>query len=281
MAAITDLSDLVNLATNGGAVPPQNIFWHKDARVGAGAAAATVAGRLTSLWLYNGSPSGGAVPPTSATVPTNATDGSLKQADPTGGRQLWMTGTVGCANVGGTLILYDRLLHISGLSGTVTTAQTVSGTAGRYTGTDAAGSVIWIEIYTAIGGTATTITASYTDQDGNAGQTSQAAAIGGVGLQEAQRIIPLTLAAGDTGVRAVASVDLVASTGTAGNFGVTIARPFAYIVLPVANNGQIRDFIAGLPAILEAKVDACFAFAWLANTTTAPVLFGSTHFVEK
>lgn len=280
MGAITDLSDLVNLFTGGGSANPQVIPFFKDSRVDSAAAQATVAGRYTSLWRYEGSHAGAPVPTTVA-APDNTTDGGLKQTDPGGGRQLWLVGANASCAVLGTLILYDRLLHIGGLSGTSTSAQTVGGTLGRYTGAESAGNQIWVEINTAIGATGTTITASYTDQDGNTGSTSVAANIGSTGLNEAQRIIPLPLAQGDTGVEAVASVTLTATTGTAGNFGVVVARPLAFIEIGVAGAGAIRSFLTDRPGPVEIKTDACLALAWLANGTTAPRLMGQISLVEK
>src|SRR5262245_52059430 len=167
----------------------------KDARVSGAAAAAVIAGRMTSLWQYEGTPAHGAAPGAAA-IPDNATNGGWKQADPGGGRQKWLHSLGGVANVQGTLVLYDRLLHISGLSGTNTGAQTVQSSRNpaltRYT--SGVGNQIWIEIYTQIGASSTTITASYTDQDGNSGQITPAVAIGNTNLREAQRIIPVTLA---------------------------------------------------------------------------------------
>ncbi len=278
MTAFADLSEIVNRMTGGNSGRPSNIPLFKDGRVGAAAAAAAIAGRITSLWEYNGQPSHGA-PPGAVAVPTNATPGSMLQTDPTGGRQLWCTGGWATGLAAGTLILYDRLLHISGLSGTTITAQNVGGTLTRYTTGD--GVEIWIEIYTQIGVTGTTITASYTDQAGNAGQTTPATAIGNTGFREAQRIIKLPLASGDNGVRAVASVTLAATTGTAGNFGVTLARPLALIPIPNAGIGYVRDFVAQQPGIQEILTDACLAWAWVANTTTVPQIYGGLQLVER
>lgn len=279
MAALTDLSDIINRVTGGNSGTPEHLFFYRDSRVDSAAAVATVAGRMTSLWQYEGVPSGGAAPGAVA-APDNTTAGGLKQADPGGGRTKWLLGATASSSAAGTLILYDRLLHISGLSGTSTSAQTVGGTLGRYTGSESSGNQIWVEIYTQIGTTATTVTASYTDQDGNASSTTTATAIGGTGLREAQRIIPLPLASGDTGVRAVASVTLAATTGTAGDFGVSIVRPLAVLPIGLLGAGTVRDFIAGLPSIQEIKTDACLALAWLANTTTAPQVTGSIHCIE-
>lgn len=277
MAALTDLSDLINRATGGNSGTPENLWFHKQARDGGATATSTIAGRPASLWRYDGQPSAGATPTTVA-APDNTTAGGLKQADPGGGRQKWLTQFCASGFVAGTLILYDRLLHIGGLSGTTTTAQTVGGTLTRYT--DGVGNMAWVEIYTIIGTTGTTITMDYTDQDGNSGQTSAAAVIGGTGFREVSRVIMLPLAAGDTGIQAVASVDLAGTTGTAGNFGVTIGHPLAYASIGGAGAAGWQEFVTGLPGLPEIKTDACLAFLWIPNGTSPPELFGCAAFVE-
>lgn len=281
MPALTDLSDIINRVTGGSDGTPEHLFFWKDARIGAATAPSHVAGRAASLWQYNGVPAGGAVPGAVA-VPTNATVGSLLQVNPGGAREKWLLGMTAAsfsAAMGGMLILYDRLLHIGGLSGTVITAQSVGGTLTR--NTDGLGNQIWIEIYTAIGTTGTTVTASYTNEAGASGRTTIATAIGGTGFLEATRIIMLPLAGGDRGVQAVASVTLAASTGTAGNFGVTVARPLASLPIAMGGVGNVRDFISGLPSIIKIDTNACLVLAFLPNGTAVPQIIGSLHFVEK
>lgn len=282
-AALTDVSDIANRLTGGNSGTPEHLWHFFDSRIQSAAATATVASRMTSLWRYNKTNGASAgIPTTTAAKPTRTTLGALGQANPGGGRQKWLLGVELSCLQPGTLIIYDRLLHVGGLSGTVTTAQTVGGgTVDRYAGANSVGNQIWIEIYTQIGATGTTITASYTDQGSAAGNTTQAASIGATGLREAERLIPVPLADGDTGVEAVASVTLAATTGTAGDFGVTVARPLA--VIPCGGSGMpaIRDLIAGLPSIPEILTDACLAFAFFAQGTTAPSGMIGVHSIEK
>lgn len=278
MSALTDLSDIANRLTGGNSGTPQHLFAWIDNRIAAAAATATIAGRMTSLWRYNKNPGGEGAVPGAAAIPDNTTSGGLLQTDPSGGRELWLLGMSAVATQAGTLILYDRLLHNGGLSGTVTTAQTVGGTLTRNTG--GVGNQIWVEVYTQIGASSTTITASYTNQAGTSGRTTKAVAIGNTGLREAERIIPLPLADGDTGVQAVASVTLAATTGTAGSFGVTVAHPVLILPMQAGGTGGMRDLIAGLPEIDAIDTDACLALAFLANTTTAPQMMLGLSMIE-
>lgn len=279
MAAITDLSDIINRATGGNSGTPQTLHIFKDSRVGASAAATPVAGQWTSLWEYNGNPAHGAAPG-AVSIPDNTTDGGLKQTDPGGGRTKWLTGGMFQSGAAGSLMLYDRLLHIGGLNATTTTAQTVGGTLTRYTGSESVGNQIWLEIYTQIGATNTTIDVEYTDQDGNTGITAPVASFGGTSRREAQRMIPMSLASGDTGVRACADCDIVATTGTAGSFGVSIIRPLAYWDFSNVALGSTKDFMTSTTMGIEIKTDACLALAFFCNSTTAITINGCLVFVE-
>jgi hypothetical protein len=281
MAAFADLSEVINRGTGGNSGLPENIWYHKNGRVAGAAGPTMAAGRLHSLWLHDGQPGPG-VAPTTVAAPTRATAGALAQTDPTGGRQKWLFGAVASNLNSGTLIIGDRLLHIGGLSGTVTTAQTVAGTMTRYaTNGTCPGNWILAEIYTAIGGTGTTITASYTNQAGTAAQATVAATFGGAGFQEKCRTILMPLAAGDTGVQAVASTTVLATTGTAGNFGITVFRPLLILPMGIAAAGGARDFIGGLPTMPEILTGACLSMLWVPNGTAVPELQGVLPMAER
>lgn len=277
MAAIADISDLINRATGGNSGTPQTVFFHKVSRVAGAAATAPIAGRWASLWTYDGHPAGGSAPGAVA-APTNSTTGALPFTSPGGGRESWLTQTWATGLVAGTLVLYDRLLHISGLSGTTTTAQTVGGTLTRSTG--GLGNIAWIEVYTIIGTTGTTVTMEYTNQAGTSSRVSTATTIGGTGFREVTRAIMLPLQAGDTGIQAVANVDLLASTGTAGNLGVTVGKPLAYYAIGAAGAPGWRDFVTGLPGIPAIEAGACLSLLWSPSTTTVPEVFGGYSIVE-
>ncbi|MDQ1446808.1 MAG: hypothetical protein QOI20_3272 [Acidimicrobiaceae bacterium] len=200
-----------------------------------------------------------ALPPTTAATCDRTTNGAIGQRNPASGSLFgWVRSWYMSNNLAGTLMLADRLAHISGLSGTVTTAQTVSTPAlTRYTTGDRV--IACVEIYTAVGATATTLTISYTNQAGTAGRTSQPIDFGATNNNAAGRMFFVSLQQGDTGVRSVQSVTLAGTTGTAGNFGVTLLRPL--LCLPVLN---AQDYgMSGLPFrelgmhMPQIQTDAC------------------------
>lgn len=282
MTALTDLSAIANRLTGGNSGTPENLFYWIDNRVGAAAASATVAGRLTSTWTWNKHPLGAGAVPTTSAIPVNTTAGALGQTDPAGGREKWLLGGAVSPSQIGSIILYDRLVHTGGLDGTVTTAQTTNlPTTALTRYTNGVGNQIWVEIYTIIGATGTTATVSYTNGTPTAGRTSQSFAIGGTGARESERVIVVPLQDGDKTVVSVENIDLVATTGTAGNFGITIVHPLLVIPCGAGGAGAVFDCLSRFPSLPEIEVDACLGIAWLANGTTAPQIFGNLSMIES
>jgi hypothetical protein len=282
MAALTDLSDLINRQSGGSNGNPSNLFWHKVPRVAGVAATAPIAGRGCSLWTYDGMPAGGAVP-TVAAIPNRSTTGALPFTAPGGSRDLHSIGASITPVTPGVYLLYDRLFHKGGLAGNSTADQAVQGSPASpalMRNTGGAGNIAWYEIYTAIGTTSTTLTMTYTDQDGNTGQTSTIN-IGGTGFREVTRAQRIPLAAGDTGMRAIEKVKLTATTGALGDFGITIAQPLAWIPVGSAGTAGWRDYTTGLPGIPVPDPDACLAVMFIPAVATAPEVWGCFATVEK
>lgn len=287
MGSFAGLSDLVNRTTGGNLGAPEFINVYKSGYVSTPSnpvptgAAATVVGRWTSLWQYTGIPTDGVTPTGASSVTDNTTPGSLQQTNPPlDGTQKWCLGAIGGGLTTGTLIVYDRLCHSSGLSGALTGAQTTNlptASLTRFTG--GVGNEIWLEIFQAVGNAQVTVTASYTNQSGVSGRTTVPTFIGSAGTQEEQRIIQLSLQQGDTGVKAVASIRLSGSTGTTGNIGVVIVNDLFLVPFPQPAFAW-RDLIMGVPAITECVPGACVALAWVAGTTTPPQLMIGFNFVN-
>ncbi len=213
------------------------------------------------------------VAPTASVVPTSATTGALpfvNAAVPA----LGMVGARASAAIPGCYMLYDRLVHQAGLSATVTTAQTTNlPTAALTRYTDGAGVMLGLTIWTVIGTTGTTVTATYTNQDGTGSRVTKAVAFGATSFREAGRMILLPLQEGDTGVRSVQSVTVLASTVTAGNFGVTLFKPLAAIIVPEMGQNAVIDLVSGnmgggLPEIVDS---ACLSFVAMSSAAVGHV----------
>lgn len=223
-------------------------------------------GVLATPAAYN---AGGTIPVggTTAGYPTiaNATSGKTKYIS-----RLTMGSTIA-----GNMYLYDTLWACSGMSGIVTTAQTVTGFTGLTRNTTGVGNRVFIQIYTATGATAVTATVSYTNSDGTAGRTGTAAL---VASSPANRMYMVSLQSGDVGVRSVQSVTLSATTGTAGNFGVTIAEPLTDIPFPSAAIHDTRNYIdLGLPSLEDGTA---LTMCLVASTTTSGIIAGNIDIIE-
>lgn len=282
MAAITDLSDLIHRQSGGSNGSPNNLFFHKVPRVAGVAATTPFAGRGCSLWTYDGMPAGGAVP-TVAAIPDRTTTGAIPFTAASGSRDLHLIGASITPLTAGMYLLYDRLFHIGGLSGTSTADQTVQGSPAspaltRNTG--GAGNMAWYEIYTLVGTTSRTLTMTYTNQAGTAARTSDIF-IGATQAREVTRAQRIPLAAGDTGIQAIEKIALSGTTGTLGNFGITIAQPLAWIPVGVAGTAGWRDYTTGLPGIPVIDPDACLALMFIPAAGTAPEVWGCIATVEK
>lgn len=233
------------------------------------------AGYYHSLWRGAGQPAAANQPTSGAgDAPTNATLGAMPLTNAGGSNTLYLARASLSSGTIGHFLLYDRLVQTSGLSGTVTSAQDINSTAlTRYTTGE--GCQLWIEWYTATGSSQVNITVSYTNQAGTAGQSTTVAFYAS---PTAGQMYQIPLAAGDTGLRSVQSITLSATTGTAGNFGITIAKPLVDFPITAANAAIVQDAIAvGMPTIQD---DAALALMVLCSASTQNPIAGTLHFIE-
>jgi len=246
------------------------------------ASVSSVTGRMMSHWL---SASDGGSAPSTAVVPTNATAGALGQRN--GAGILRFGQVIISMSLGGLYIIYDRLSHQGGLSGTALGAQTTNlPTAALTRYTSGVGVVPMIEIYTAIGtaGSATAnVVASYTNQAGTAGRTTGAVLFGQTSYNTAQRAFWLPLQPGDTGCRSVESVTISETSGTAGNFGVTLCKPL-FFMPTFSVGGQILTYdsmltmCGNMPQIVD---NACLAYLQVANNTSTGFSLTASRIIEE
>lgn len=248
------------------------VFTNIDYRSGASAIGGWAA-RWNDLSVQNNTRNGClSAPGGTPRNPTRTTDGALKHTPPAGGHSLFLPRLViGSASTAGLWMIYDRLGDVSGFSGAVNTTQTITGGVNdgtRYT--DPEGNLAFIQIWSQIGTTATTFTVSYTNQDGVSGRTSHPALIGGTGYREAGKWLPIPLIAGDTAVLSVESITLAASTGTAGDIGVTIVKPLKTVATGSSGLAGDHGFLTD-GVISRVKDDACLCVAQYESATTGAV----------
>jgi hypothetical protein len=235
------------------------------------------AGNYFSLWRALGQPGQGAIP-TTAAVASNSLIGSLQFTQQTAPATSYLGQFEAVvATAGMTVEIHDRLMHMGGLSGTSTAAQTVGVDIDTNLATsnldarkgDANYSDIqwWLEWYTDTGATASNATVNVTYNDASSGNLTVVAVGGTV---RASRMIPLNslIPSASSGkyIRDVNTVQLSASTGTVGNFGVTATRYRGAVFCPVANGRFVATWAElGMTEIYNSS--ALFPVV-IANTTT-------------
>lgn len=242
-----------------------------------------VAGHEMSLWRGTGFPAQGAVP-AAAAICNAALTGALPLAARAGSQNRVITQAIAAmATVGHVLRVEDRLAHMGGLSGIVTTAQNAlvdlhanlaaSNLAQRIGASDYSEVEWYLEWYTATGASVSTPTAQCTFHDGTTGSVN-VSVLGATALPAtvaASRRYKLTPTNGKY-IRSVDTVTLSATTGTAGSFGVTAVRNLADIAAIIANVPVPVD-VWGLNAP-EIFDNACVTLAMITNTTTTGVVTG-------
>ena len=245
--------------------------------------ASQAAGSYVSMWRATGQPGQGAVPTTAAVCTTALTGamGFAQQTAPATSYGAYME--VVTSNSAMTVEIHDRIAHMGGLNGTLTTAQTVgidlstllstSNVEARIGDANYSDVQWWLEWYTDTGSTAVTATVAVTYNDGTTGNltgVSLAATRRASFMQSLNGLIPA--AAAGKFIRAVNTVTLSATTGAAGNFGVTATRLRGSLFMPIANAKFSADW-ANLP-INTIPNSACPFIAMIASTSSTGTLRG-------
>lgn len=274
MAGFVSRDDIINEISTGGKVDLWNFYKVAPA-------AAEAAGVWQSLWKGTGNPGAGSDPAaTPGTVYDSDTGsvvaGSMYFADRSPDyRHLLSFGAVATQNC--TLMLYDRLAGVSGISTATTGNKTVnSGSLTRYSGTAAILNEVWLEVTTATTTTAPVVSLNqYTSADGSTGQSGGTVTFPAAAT-DLHTMIQVPLNASKQGVRSVEVGLNVGTASAAGAVNVLIIRPLARIPLlaNVWNEISFLDDVMGLPRIYD---NACLGLALLASTTTATTVWGQIN----
>lgn len=237
-----------------------------------------------SVWRATGTPLQGAVPTTAALCNNTTTGAFVFNGAPSGEVSYIAEGEYANAlgaQSASTLEVHDRLAHMGGLVGNVTTSQTVNlslltlaPSAARVGATDYSDVTWFLEWYTATGATGANLTLGVTFNDGTTSTVVIAlpANVGGF------RMIPITATVAGKFIRAVDTAILSISTGTAGNFGVTATRQRTLM----SGEGNGKSFksgyeMTGFPSI---ENDACLFLIGTSNGTASGAVNGKLILVQ-
>ena len=243
--------------------------------------ASQVVGGYTSLWRVGSSPAAAATPPLTPEYCTKALLGAIPFPNQTapatsyfGYSRVWFSTS------NSNVEIHDRLAHRGGLNGTLTTAQAVGidlstinaggpVPAGRLGAANYSEVTWFLEWTQATGATASNATVNVTYDDNSTGNLSLIAVGGTIG---ANRAIQLQSAVNDRTIRAVNTIQLSASTGTAGSIAVVASRFITGKSAVLANFHTTFDWAQlGLPQIHN---DAClFGMMIAVATSTGTVNF--------
>ena len=259
---ITNTSQMLDALANNSS----RVVWDKASLPNA------AAGQIFSLWRATGVPGQGVIP-TTAAVCTSALVGSIgfaNQTAPVTSYYGWQT--VATSNATSSVEIHDRLAHMGGLSGIVATAQgglTLTGlSAERLGDTNYSDVQWWLEWYTDTGATGVSANVAVTYNDDMTGNITVALAA----TTRAGRMMPVVSTVAGKFIKQINSVTLSATTGTAGNFGITATRPRTAVSTFVANKYEAFDWAQlGSP---EVPNGACLALIMLCSTTTTGTVRG-------
>jgi len=225
----------------------------------------TSVGNYFSYWRITGQPGQATLPTTTVETLDNTSIGCINFADQTSPTTSYLgLLELSTSTAATTLEIHDRLIQRGGLVGNSTALQTTNvdltavvgnNLVNRIGNPDYSDVQWWLEWYTDTGATVSNAQISVTYNDNTTG-TLNAVAVGGT--VRAGRMIGLNnlIPAANAGkyIDAVNSVQLTASTGTAGSFGITATRYRTSVYTPVNSARVTANYInLGLPEIYNGS----------------------------
>lgn len=203
--------------------------------------------------------------------------------DPASGTY-FLTNYATSVTVLGTTQLYDLIWYNTGLTVTTTTAQNITlptlPNRDLYGANNGEGwnAAIYVTTATTNASAVTNTTLSYTDSDGNTGNTATIASFPATAVAGA--FIPFRLAAGDRGIKDIASITLGTSYVT-GAISLILYRPIAIVPNTVINNGgTMMPTVSPTPG-MRLYNGTCLWYLILTSATTATTVQGVTSIIER
>jgi len=239
-----------------------------------------IAGTIGTRWRTAGSPPAGVLPTTAEDCNSN-TVGAWKLPPISGETKMYIGEINVSQTVLGQFLLFDRLSHMGGLVGNSTGVQDVSlgivGPATQGRCSDDGSGVLWaLQGYVNLGSTATTATVTYTNQDDVSARTTTVDIPGTMRLGSVYPIMPND---DDKRIKSIQTIQLTASTDTAGNFGITARTRIAEIAIDVTVKNIIADYATlALPTL---SGNECLEICMVCQTTSQGVLIGNAAIIRN
>jgi len=229
-----------------------------------------------SLWKVGAIPAAGADPATTPGTAYDDTAGSMFFPDQSSDRKFLLSFGASSQPPASSLVLYDRLVGVSGISVASTGNKTINSAAlPRYSGADSEGVECWLEVTTATTATAPVVSLnSYTNQAGTTGRAGGTVTFPAAATNVDTIIGPMPLQAGDTGIRSIEVGLNVATAASAGVINVLLLRRIAAIALPTANEYYETQYVGEMLALPRIFDGACLCLMQYAVSNTATTFNG-------
>jgi len=274
--SITTWDNVLNARANG----------YADDRLLYKASQTTVAGNWSNFYLSGGVPGAGSYAniPGGSALNVNS-PGAFPLKNPTGTNTKYLL-NFGVNHATGTnvVLLVDLLVAAGGINANTTTAQTVNTTAlTRYT--DGVGVMMILEVTTALGSTAASVTINYTNSSGTTGRSTGAlpmtASAATFRLQPVAGGALIPLQAGDIGVQSVQTITFSAAMG-AGVVALLLYKPLLLVPTLASTVFVERSTPNMLGGIVPLATDSsgnlgCLTVFVLTSTTSTGV---QTYFLQ-
>lgn len=182
--------------------------------------------------------------------------------------------------------IYDLIWYNTGIVVTTTTAQTITMPATSKPSRDLYGTTngegwipaIYVTTATTNAGAITNTTLSYTDSDGNAGNTATISSFPATAV--AGTLVPFQLAAGDRGVSSIESITLGTTYG-GGAISVVLLRKLASVPNPIVNVGGIMNKLTSDPTGVKLYNGTALFLSYISSATTATNLAGTVQIINR
>lgn len=245
------------------------------------------AGTFFSLWRVGGIPVAGADPTSlTATIQSATTTGAMAFATSTNGKTKHVINagvTSVTAGSTGSLVVLDRLLAYGNINANINTAQNFTNTQPLTRYTSGTGTVMFLEVTTALGATASNVTVTYTNSNGVAGRTTgaQTMVVSSVANRIPNTFLYLPLQAGDNGVRSVQTIQFSAAM-LAGVANLVIAKPLFTMPLAMVGVQNNVDLALAFPLLPKIEDNAALQMIYMAPAaSTLPVFVGQINGAEN